>query len=87
MTAERLSVITRKGQVTVPAEIRRALGLQEGDKVAFVLEAGQARLIRAGSVAARTAGMLAGDQAAGSLPEEKAAAEEAMAEGAEPGRR
>lgn len=35
---ERLSVMTRKGQVTVPAEIRRALGLREGDKVVFSLE-------------------------------------------------
>ena len=35
---EQLSVITRKGQITVPAEIRRALNLREGDKVAFSLD-------------------------------------------------
>jgi bifunctional DNA-binding transcriptional regulator/antitoxin component of YhaV-PrlF toxin-antitoxin module len=29
---ERLSVVTRKGQITIPAEFRRALGLKEGDK-------------------------------------------------------
>lgn len=34
---ERLTVMTRKGQITIPAEIRRALGLKEGDKVAISL--------------------------------------------------
>ncbi len=34
---ERLTVMTRKGQITIPAEIRRALGLKEGDKVAILL--------------------------------------------------
>ena len=37
-------VVTRKGQVTVPAEIRRELGLKEGDRVIFVLDRGEARL-------------------------------------------
>jgi AbrB family looped-hinge helix DNA binding protein len=31
---ELLTVVTRKGQITVPAEIRQALGLRVGDKVA-----------------------------------------------------
>jgi AbrB family looped-hinge helix DNA binding protein len=31
-------VITRKGQITLPAEIRRALGLKQGDVVTFELE-------------------------------------------------
>ncbi len=35
---EQISVITRKGQITVPAEIRRALGLRQGDKLIFSLE-------------------------------------------------
>ena len=34
------SVISSKGQVTVPQEIRIRLGLKEGDRVEFVLEAG-----------------------------------------------
>jgi AbrB family looped-hinge helix DNA binding protein len=29
------SVITRKGQITLPAELRRRFNLQEGDRVAF----------------------------------------------------
>jgi AbrB family looped-hinge helix DNA binding protein len=32
------SVITRKGQITIPAEARRILGLKVGDRVAIVLE-------------------------------------------------
>lgn len=39
-----LGVITRKGQVTLPADIRRALKLQEGDTVAFRIEDGEVRV-------------------------------------------
>lgn len=59
---ELLTVVTRKGQITVPAEIRRALGLREGDQVALVLEHDQVRLRRAGGVVARTAGLLQGTE-------------------------
>jgi AbrB family looped-hinge helix DNA binding protein len=34
------SVISRKGQVTVPQQIRIRLGLKEGDRVEFVVEGG-----------------------------------------------
>lgn len=34
----RQSTITAKGQVTIPAEMRKALGLKPGDKVSFGLE-------------------------------------------------
>ena len=37
MVKEILSVVTRKGQITLPAEIRRSLGIKEGDKVAVSL--------------------------------------------------
>ena len=35
---EIVSSITRKGQVTIPVEVRRHLGVATPDKVAFVLE-------------------------------------------------
>ncbi len=71
---ERVSVITRKGQVTLPAEIRRALGLREGDKVVFELEDATGRItvrpVR--SVADRTYGAVAPRQ----WPEDLAALRE-----------
>lgn len=30
--------VTTKGQITIPKEIREALGLREGDKVIFMIE-------------------------------------------------
>src|SRR5689334_12105269 len=54
---EHLTRVTRKGQITVPVEVRRALGLQEGDSVAVLLEDGRATLERRPSFVARTAGM------------------------------
>jgi antitoxin PrlF len=36
MAALKLSVVQEKGQVTIPAEIRKKLGLKKGDLVAFV---------------------------------------------------
>lgn len=37
----RSSTISSKGQITVPIEVRRRLGLQEGDRVEFVFEDGR----------------------------------------------
>jgi AbrB family looped-hinge helix DNA binding protein len=54
---EILSTLSNKGQVTVPVEVRRSLGLKTGDKIAFVLDNDQVRLIRKGSAVAPTAGM------------------------------
>src|SRR5579862_8322754 len=34
---EIVSTITSKGQVTIPAEVRKHLGLDRGDKVSFVI--------------------------------------------------
>ena len=36
MAASKLSMVQEKGQVTIPIEIRRKLGLKKGDMVAFV---------------------------------------------------
>lgn len=35
------STISSKGQITVPQEIRKRLGLQAGDRVEFVMEDGR----------------------------------------------
>jgi len=35
---ESVTTITSKGQITLPAAIRRHLGLHTGDKVSFVIE-------------------------------------------------
>lgn len=35
------STISSKGQITVPSEVRRRLGVKAGDRVEFVFEAGQ----------------------------------------------
>jgi antitoxin PrlF len=32
------STVTSKGQITIPQEIRRRLGLHEGDRVEFVID-------------------------------------------------
>lgn len=36
MPTTKLSIVQEKGQVTIPADIRRKLGLKKGDLVAFV---------------------------------------------------
>jgi AbrB family looped-hinge helix DNA binding protein len=51
------TTLTRKGQVTIPVEIRRALGLQEGDKVEFTMTGKEVRLEPGGSVVERTKGI------------------------------
>jgi AbrB family looped-hinge helix DNA binding protein len=76
---EQLTVVTRKGQVTIPVDIRRALGIKEGDKVAFVVEDNQIKLTRKGSVVEQTAGALQSDMPGLSPQEERKAAEEAIA--------
>jgi AbrB family looped-hinge helix DNA binding protein len=42
----RVTTMTSKGQVTIPKEIREALGLQPGDKIRFIPEEGRVRLER-----------------------------------------
>ena len=39
------AVITSKGQVTIPIEIRKQLGLTNGKKVLFILDNGSVRLV------------------------------------------
>ncbi|MCL5291196.1 MAG: AbrB/MazE/SpoVT family DNA-binding domain-containing protein [Actinobacteria bacterium] len=39
------SVVSSKGQVTIPAKVRKALGLKPGDRVAYKLVEGRAELV------------------------------------------
>jgi AbrB family looped-hinge helix DNA binding protein len=40
--------ITSKGQITIPQQVRRQLGLQPGDEVDIVVQDGVARIVPAG---------------------------------------
>lgn len=77
---ELLSTVTTKGQVTIPVEIRRRLGVVAHDKVAFVLDDDQVRLVRKGSVVRRTAGIFKTGQACLTAEGLREAAERAIAE-------
>ncbi len=74
------TVITRKGQVTIPVEIRRALGLKRGDKVAFIKVDGEVRLAPSGSIVERTAGAFKTRGPAFTAEQLRESAERAMAE-------
>jgi len=39
------SLVGRRGQLTIPSPIRRQLGIQEGDRVAFIYQGDQVLLI------------------------------------------
>ena len=45
----RLTTISSKGQITVPLEIRKRLGLRPGDRVEFVVDEGRITIRRAGA--------------------------------------
>jgi len=50
-----LAKITSKGQITIPIEIRRKLGVKDGDKVLFVEEAGRIFILNSSMEALREA--------------------------------
>ena len=50
-----LAKVTSKGQVTVPIDIRKKLGIKNGDKVLFVEEAGRIYMMNASMDALREA--------------------------------
>jgi AbrB family looped-hinge helix DNA binding protein len=80
---EHTTRMTRKGQVTIPVAIRQALSLKQGDYVDWLIEEGHVRLRRSSSIVARTAGILKSDGPSYTTEEERAAAEQAIAEEAE----
>lgn len=44
---EIVTTVTQRGQVTIPAEVRRLLGVKPRDKVAFTIEDGRVELVPA----------------------------------------
>ena len=77
---EHRSVVTRKGQITIPVEFRKALNIKEGDKVALTMEEGEVRLSRSESVVAKTAGVFKSDESPKSAEKLRRLAEEAIAQ-------
>jgi antitoxin PrlF len=76
------SLVTRKGQVTIPVEIRQELNIKEGDRVRFIRDGDGARIEPVGDVVAQSAGSL-GKYRKGPVPtiaELKEAMEQAIAE-------
>ncbi|MCS7145895.1 MAG: AbrB/MazE/SpoVT family DNA-binding domain-containing protein [Nitrososphaerota archaeon] len=45
-----MSPVSRKGQVTIPKEIREFLGLRPGDRVLFIIEGGKVLIVKGGAV-------------------------------------
>lgn len=53
------AVVTSKGQITIPAEVRRAMGLQHQDRVVFTVMPDGTTVMRAKTRSLRTlAGLL-----------------------------
>ncbi|MHC1773511.1 MAG: AbrB/MazE/SpoVT family DNA-binding domain-containing protein [Flexilinea sp.] len=50
-----LAKITSKGQITIPIDIRRKLGVRAGDKVLFVEEAGKIYILNSSMEALKEA--------------------------------
>jgi AbrB family looped-hinge helix DNA binding protein len=84
MLVRRRTKMTRKGQITVPVEIRRALGLNIGDPVELTLDGGQVRLERGSSVVERTKGIFKSNLPPLTAEEMRAFAEEVWADEADP---
>lgn len=79
---ELYTVITRKGQITLPAEVRRELDLKQGDRIAVSIDANEVRLRASSSVVERTAGAFKSDQPPLSAEALRVRAEDAWAEDA-----
>lgn len=65
--------------ITVPADVRRLLGLKQGDRVVVLVDGGDVRLARATSVIERTAGAVKSYRPPMSAAELRATAEDAWA--------
>lgn len=78
--------VTSKGQVTIPAAVRRRLGVTAPDEIIFLMNGDQVRILSAATVVARTAGALRSDQPPLTPQAEKRATEMAWAAEAERGK-
>jgi AbrB family looped-hinge helix DNA binding protein len=74
------SVVTRKGQITIPAEFRQRLGLKEGDTVELHWDDTTLTVIPLGSVTDKTYGLARKTGRALSSKELKEATETAIAD-------
>lgn len=77
------TTLTQKGQVTIPSEIRKALGLKPRDKVTFELEGDVVRIRRAASKIARWYGIAAPQERPENFREVRETFERQVAEEAE----
>lgn len=59
------STLTSEWQVTIPAEVRRRLGLHPGDRVAFVVDGDEVRLVRRESRVEAAFGLCQADRSLG----------------------
>jgi len=83
MTQEVLTVVTRKGQITVPVSIRKALKIRQGDKLALSLKSdasGEVTIRAVKSVADATYGVAASSGQAANVADWRDEFGEGMAE-------
>ena len=76
------STVTLKGQVTIPADLRRRLGLSRGDRVDFVLENGALRLVKREVRVEAGFGLIQADRAVSDQDMERAIRARAAGQGA-----
>lgn len=81
------SKLTRRWQTTIPAEVRRALGLRPEQGLLYELRGDRVILRPEGESLMDLAGSLKGQQSAGSKRQERAAARRAVARRVEGERR
>ncbi|MBX3070704.1 MAG: AbrB/MazE/SpoVT family DNA-binding domain-containing protein [Thermomicrobiales bacterium] len=82
MMGSNSSVVTRKGQITIPADIRKELNIKEGDRMIFVRQNGSVQMLTPEEIVRRTSGSLRlpeGRQLL-SIEEEKEAVAQAIAD-------
>jgi antitoxin PrlF len=76
------ATVTSKGQVTIPAEVRRELGLRSGSRLDFVrLDGGAYEIVVVSGSVKSLKGLVPAPQTPVSLEEMDAAVAEAAAEG------